>query len=502
MYVGHSLEMKNLSRRGFLKTTVAGGSVLASGAINAERNSPAVKRDTPNLVIVFPDQMRGSAMGFLGGEPVITPNLDRFAAQSLVLTQAVSNWPVCSPYRAMLMTGMYPHANKVVSNCTSKTAPYNCELQESDRCWSDVLKDNGYSLGYIGKWHLDSPRKPYIDCRNNRGDVKWNEWCPPHRRHGFDFWHSYGTYDWHLEPMYWDTDATRDGFRYVDQWGPEHEADLAVKYIRNEDGQYREADQPFALVVSMNPPHMPYQYVPQKYVDRYEGRSLDDLLHGRPNIRPQGTKWGDYTRKHMRNYYAMITGVDEQFGRILKALKQTGVEENTIVLFTADHGDCLGMHDEITKTNPYEEALIVPFLLRWPGRIEPRKDKLLLSVPDIYPTLLDLMGLADDIPDTVQGVSHASLFVSGKGKRPTSALYMKIPHSRPSWGQRGVRTDGYTLIIDRATNRPAKTILFDNTADPFQLKNVAAEHPDLVSKLTREELLPALKRVGDPWRPE
>jgi len=176
----------------------------------------------PNLVLVYPDQMRGQAMGFLGEEPVVTPHLDRFATEGIVLTQAAANYPVCSPSRAMLMTGKYTHANRVLTNCHSRSAPYGVELQEADRCWSDVLSDAGYSLGYIGKWHLDAPYEPYVDCANNRGELKWNEWCPPHRRHGFQFWYAYGTYDYHTRPLYWHTMAGRHEFHYVDQWGPEH----------------------------------------------------------------------------------------------------------------------------------------------------------------------------------------------------------------------------------------------------------------------------------------
>ena len=171
----------------------------------------------PNLVIVFPDQMRGQTMGFLNEDPVVTPCLDKFAAESLVLTQAVSNYPVCSPFRAMLMTGMYSHSNRVVENCNSNTAPFGCELPESARCWSDVLKDKGYDLAYIGKWHLDSPHEPYIDCKNNEGPRKWNEWCPPSRRHGFNNWYAYGTYDYHMNPMYWSTGAGREEFNFVEQ---------------------------------------------------------------------------------------------------------------------------------------------------------------------------------------------------------------------------------------------------------------------------------------------
>ena len=97
-------------------------------------------------------------------------------------------------------------------------------MQKSDRCWSDVLKDRGYSLGYVGKWHLDSPRSPYIECKNNRANTKWNEWCDPEQRHGFDYWYSYGTYDYHMTPMYWSTDSKREAFHFVKQWGLEHES--------------------------------------------------------------------------------------------------------------------------------------------------------------------------------------------------------------------------------------------------------------------------------------
>lgn len=451
----------------------------------------------PNLVLVFPDQMLGQALGFLGEDPVLTPNLDAFARQSLVLPQAVSNYPVCSPHRAMLMTGMYPHANGVLSNCNSQSAPYGCELRTTDRCWSDVLKDHGYSLGYIGKWHLDAPYKPYVDCANNRGKIAWNEWCPPHRRHGFDFWYAYGTYDYHTRPMYWSTDAPRDGFHFVDQWGPEHEADLAIKYLHNEGGAYRDPGRPFALVVGMNPPHTPYRLVPEKYVERYADKRVEDLCN-RPNIPPPGTQMGDHYRQNIRHYFAMVTGVDEQFGRILQALDETGLAENTIVVFTSDHGNCLGIHNEITKNNFYEESVRVPFLIRWPGKIPPRQDDLLLSTPDIYPTLLDLMGLGDAIPETVQGMSHAAIFRGDEGARPESQLYLQVPVWHPAHGWRGVRTHRYTFVIRKRLDGTRESRLFDNREDPYQMRDIVEDAPQVVQGLT-EVLEEWLKRTNDPW---
>ena len=451
----------------------------------------------PNLLFVFPDQMRGQAMGFLGEEPVRTPYLDRFASESLVLDSAVASYPVCSPYRAMLMTGKYPHANKVICNCTSKTEPYGVELQEQDRCWSDILSDRGYSLGYIGKWHLDSPREPYIDCYNNEGETKWNEWCPPNRRHGFDFWYSYGTYDYHTRPMYWSNDAGRAEFHFVDQWGPEHEADLAIEYLHNKDGTYRDPSKPFGLVVSMNPPHMPYDLVPERYVERYADLTIDQLC-ARPNIPPAGTEWGDYYRDNVRGYFAMVTGVDDQFGRILKALDEAGLAEDTIVVFTSDHGNCLGIHDRISKGNHYEESVRIPFLIRWPGAIPPRRDDLLIGAADVYPTLMDLMGFGNAIPTDVEGSSHAQIVRGGDGPRPQSQLCLGIPADEPAAGWRAVRTHTHTLAIARMPGQPEATYLYDIAKDPYQLENVAGASGPLVSCLSAE-LDGWLERTNDPW---
>ena len=270
--------------------------VAATGKTGADLVSftPAPSRPAaPNLVFIMADQWRGTALGCLGMEPVRTPHLDRLASEGLHFTDAVSSYPVSSPARGMLMTGRYPLGSRVTGNCNSDTAPYGVELPTESRCWSDVLSEHGYALGYIGKWHLDAPRRPYVDTRNNRGRVAWNEWCPPERRHGFGYWLAYGTYDDHLRPMYWTTDAPRDSFHYVDQWGPEFETDRAVDYIRNEGGRLRDPQKPFALVVSMNPPHTGYELVPQRYKDLY--RDLDvEALCAAPAVPPRGTRNGDY----------------------------------------------------------------------------------------------------------------------------------------------------------------------------------------------------------------
>jgi arylsulfatase A-like enzyme len=491
--------MIETTRRGFIKaslTAVAGGAFLPG--LNACQDTPDLRR-RPNLLFVFPDQMRGQAMGFLEEDPVITPNLDRFAGEGVAFTQAVSNYPVCSPYRAMMLTGLYPHSNGVLANCNTNGAEYGYELDSDARCWSDVLHENGYSLGYIGKWHLDSPRKPYVDTANNTAEFAWNEWTPPERRHGFDFWYAYGTYDNHDHPEYWTTDALRSERTRVDQWGPEHEADMAVRFIRNEGGEYRDSAKPWALVVSMNPPHMPYDRVPARYLEMYGDATPEELIN-RANVNlGEDTGGAQLARRQIRNYFAQITGVDDQFGRILDALREGGLEEDTIVVFTSDHGNCLGCHEEVSKNVHYEESMRVPFLIRWTGTIRPRQDDLLISTPDIHPTLLDLVGLTEETPPGVQGRSRARLLLDGEGPRPTSQLYIKIPYGEPALGSRGVRTHRYTLSVEKGAGGDMNLILHDNLEDPFQLENIGDENPQLVRELMETELIPWLVETRDPW---
>ncbi len=484
-----------INRRQFIGSLASGATLAVSQTTAREYRQ---RGKSPNLLFVLCDQMRGQALGFLDLEPVITPVLDNFSTESATLTQAASNYPVCSPYRAMLMTGKWPAGNKVWDNCNSNSEPYGCELQAQDRCWSDVLKEKGYSLGYIGKWHLDAPRSPYIDCSNNRGSVKWNEWCTPDRRHGFDFWHSYGTYDYHMRPMYWSTSAKREDFRYVNQWGPEHETDLTIKYLRNENGKYRVKDNPFALVVSMNPPHMPYAAHPPEYLKPYKDIPDSEIIN-KPSILGADTKMGRYYRKNIRHYYAMISGVDKQFGRILKTVDELGLREETIVVFTSDHGNCLGIHNSISKNVAWEESMRVPFMIRHPGRIKTGHNDLMLSTPDIYPTLLDLMGFKNDIPGTVQGVSHAEALTTGGGVRPTSQLYIWSPPDSPETGRRGVRTQRHTLVVQTFKNKPPERRLYDNIKDPYQMENIATRESRLFTRLYKEELMPWLRKSNDPW---
>jgi len=447
-------------------------------------------------VFMFPDQFRRQAIGFMKEDPVITPNLDEFAAQSLVLTDAVSSYPVCSPFRAQLFTGKYPVSNGVTTNCNSSK---DVMLKQSQRCLSDILCDSGYSLGYLGKWHLDKPHEPYVGRRRGRpgtpgGGIVWDEFVPPERRHGFTFWHAYNCRDQHMNPRYWTTEAGRKEPTYFDEWSTKHEADVAIEFIRNPQGKYRDPDKPFAVFIAPNPPHTPFDQVPKKYVDKYKGKTYKDLLN-RPNVDIENPH--PQAKNHVKNYFAAVTGTDEQFGRILEALKQQKLEDNTIVVFTADHGEMMGSQNRMHKSVCYEESIGIPFIIRWPGRIPVRRDNLLLSPPDMMPSLLGLMGLSQSIPNDLEGSDYSSIMLGRPGTRPTSALYLNC--AGQYGGNRGLRTHRYTFAISRQKDGKNEVLLFDNKKDPYQLDNIAESSPEVVRRLTGE-LNQWLRKTKDSWK--
>lgn len=444
-------------------------------------------KEKPNLLFIFPDQFRAQSMGFMNEDPVLTPNIDRLASEGLVFSNAVSNRPVCSPYRAMLMTGKYPFSNGVQTNVNTSSRKFGNYLQEDEICFGDVLKANGYYAGYIGKWHLDAPKGPDVD------DWRESVWCaftPPDKRRGFDFWHSYGCHNRHNEPYYWETNASINDTLFPGEWSPIHEANIASEFIETNKGK------PWALFVSMNPPHGPYHEVPEKYRKIYDSIPIDSLLN-RPNL-PKG-KEGDRGRRNVRDYFACVTGVDEQIGRILDKLEETGQAENTIVIFTADHGEMMGSHGLMQKVVYYEESFRVPFIARWPDKIKPGKNDLHLSVPDIMPTLLGLMQAQENIPEDIEGYDYSKTFRAIPEEKPEFALYINSSFTSALGGMRGLRSDRYTFVIQRNNSgETTNTILFDNNNDPFQMKNIASEYPSLVDKF-EHQIFEKLADINDPW---
>ena len=279
----------------------------------------------PNLLYVFLDQWRYHAMECTGEDPVHTPHMDTFAKESLDCREAVSTFPLCSPHRASLLTGKYPFSLGMWTNCKIGLSEV-LMLRPQETCIGNVLKENGYHTGYIGKWHLDAAEQNFQQNPVS-GARDWDAYTPPgERRQGFDYWLSYGACDNHLDPHYW-----ADTPRQIKPgcWSPEFETDKALEYMEEQKGE----EEPFALFVSYNPPHLPYELVPDKYYKQYENMPV----HFRKNVPPE--KRTPEMETITRQYFAAITGVDEQFGRILQYLRDHHLEEDTLVVLSADHGN-------------------------------------------------------------------------------------------------------------------------------------------------------------------
>jgi len=472
----------------------------------------------PNIIYVFPDQFRNCAMNFWNEEefkqainfkadPVHTPVLDKFALEAVVLSQAQSNCPLSSPHRGMLLTGMYPDGSGVSLNCESER-PYS-NLNMDVTAISDVLSQNGYDCGYIGKLHVDyptpnNPQHPgtYV---NNQSPV-WDAYTPKERRHGFNFWYSYGTFDEHKNPHYWDSNGDRHDPK---EWSPKHEADKAIEYLSSA----RDKSKPFFLVVSMNPPHSPYRSLndcmEQDY-NLYKDIPLSQLLV-RPNVNSELKK----KQENAPFYFASVTGVDREFGRILAALKEMGLDKNTIVVFSSDHGETLASHVEDPKNSPYVEAMNVPFLIRYPEKLKPHVSKLLLSTPDVMPTLLALAGFKNSIPKTVEGKDLSDEFVkiNLSDKAPKSALYIRNSDGKENAEgkfisyfpvARGVKTDRYTLAIsiDKKTKQLKDVLMFDDLKDPYQMNNLPVEKNKKLFQSLCKLMPELLKKANDPWYKE
>ncbi|MCH5232248.1 MAG: sulfatase [Muribaculaceae bacterium] len=494
-----------------MKTALTGIlSVSASIVVMAEK---------PNVIYVFPDQMRNHAMGFWNEEPfkdsvnftadpVITPNLNEFARQSRVLTSCQSNFPLSSPHRGMLLTGMFSQNSGISTNCVANR-PVS-DLRDDAECISDVFHKAGYDCAYIGKLHANhpTPNDPQNPGHYVESQVPaWDAYTPPEKRHGFNYWYSYGTYDVHKHPHYWDTEGDR---HEISQWSPTHETDKAIDYLCNNNNE-RDSSKPFFMMLSYNPPHSPYRSTedcPEDTYDLYSGKSLGELLV-RENVDTTMTK-----APSVRYYFASVSGIDREFGRILTTLDSLGLQDNTIVVFSSDHGETMcsqGIEDP--KNSPYSESMNVPMLIRYPGKIKPYIDtELILSTPDIMPTLLGLVGLEEKIPHEVEGRDYSGRFLGRDEYAPLrkGALYIKNSDgAKDSAGNvisyfplsRGIKTHRYTLALnlDKKTGQLKNSLLFDDVNDPYQLVNLPLEdHPEVVAQLCKEMAI-LLKEADDPW---
>jgi len=444
---------------------------------------PAMKK-RPNLLFVFSDQQSRDALGCYGNKQIITPNLDQLAQDGLQFENCVSISPVCTPFRAMLMSGQHLLYNGALTNDWPM-------LANNGKTFGECLRDAGYKMGYIGKWHLyGGDRKRPIP--------------PGPMRYGFD-----GTFlsnNCHVDYRpgkcyYWNDQGEKVFFNEWEVYGQTRQALEFLDQCKD--------DEPFALFVSWHPPH-DWGQQPNSTVYRYD--SMPELMamydpekiQLRPNV-----KDSPQVRKAYHGYYAMCSGVDKAFGELMDKLRQKGMDDNTLVVFTSDHGDNLSSYGyAIAKGHPEDTSSRIPFLMRWPAGLKiHRKSDLLIGSMDMMPTVLGLMGL--DIPKEVQGKDLSDAIQKGDDDAVDSLpMFFYYPH----WA--GVRTKDFTYgrghinhfrVLPDGKRELFKTTLaalYDRRNDPHQLNNLfgkkkAAALQEKMEALTQQWQ----KHFGDPGLP-
>jgi arylsulfatase A-like enzyme len=467
--------------------------ILVSGCRSGNNESGPATR--PNLVFVFADQLRHDRVGYAGDRTAMTPNLDRLASEGINFSNAVVVTPVCAAMRASLLTGKYSSSTGMVVN--------EIRINPNHQSIAHVLSDHGYRTGYIGKWHL------WANQAGGHHQIE-NAYIPsgPHRL-GFDGeWKAYNFHHHNYNSYYFED--TPEKIYYGDSvYEPEAQFGFAMDFLERAS----RGDDPFALFLSVGIPHDPWDRdnvpaafyrmfadtvfsypetwsdSPDPYMDRFT-----DPEYWQTRIKPFLPEW-------QRVYYAMVASLDVYMGRMMQQMEELGISENTILVFTSDHGEMMGELGRIQKMIFYESAARVPFLVRWPGRIDPGTGSdICLNTPDIMPTLLALMGLP--IPEEVEGMDLSHVALGGRGEEPDMAFLQGMGHTylwKDGFEWRAVRDKSYTYaryLVD------GKELLFNHREDPLQVNDLSNDPGyAAVMQSMSAQMEQKMEELNDEFRP-
>jgi arylsulfatase A-like enzyme len=411
------------------------------------------------VVVLFPDQLRAQSLPLFGEQQIQTPNIDRLASEGMLLRQAISNCPVCTPARAMLVTGRYPQTTGHLINTT--------RTRHSEISVADAFAHRGYRTAWVGKWHLHTGLWPALDRMPQHPD-----WVPEGRdRLGFQYWRAYNQ---HM--VYF------NGFVHKDDWNYERWEGYETNGLLNYGFEFMDttADEPFLLFLSPHQPHYtPFDFAPTEYYER-----LPDHLALPANV-PQSQQAASLDM--YRHYLAMVLAIDDMLGRLLDYLDEKGLADDTIVVFASDHGTQGGSQgvNPWSKKHPYDASIRIPGIVRYPGSVPAgHETEQIFSMVDWFPTLCGLAGVP--VPRSVEGADKSSVLRGGPVHQD-SAFIMNFSkwfdwfQDGAEW--RGVRTGKYTY----AEWLNGKVELYDLTTDPLQNDNLA--DADLPLEKALRELL-------------
>ncbi len=405
------------------------------------------------------------------------------------LCQAVSGHPVCAPYRASLLTGKYTTSTGMVIN--------EIRMNTNHTTFADVLNDNGYETAYIGKWHM------YAAELGNHSDPK-NSFIPkgPDRLGFNDYFNSYNFHhEYYGEAAYYHLDTEEK--IYCSKYEPDEQTDIAIDQLK----RLSLGEKPFAMFLSLGTPHDPWtpENVPAKYLEKFKDKEFRLPVNYLPENDPLSDNWAKLSEQErgeltewMRVYYAMTANLDNNIGRLLKEIKELGLDRNSILVFTSDHGELFGAHGRRAKNIFYEEAVRVPFLVKWEGQLKGGiKRDFVFNTVDIMPTLLTMMKM--EVPAEAEGRDYSSCIAGEKDSEEGALMMCTGPTAVFADGNewRAYRTKEYTYAVFKANGQE---LLFHNTLDPFQMNNLAQDPEFCIKKEELKKLMwRKMNEIGDDF---
>ncbi len=431
-----------------------------------------------NIIICLCDQLRASEVGCYGNEVIQTPNMDALAAKGMRFQHGVTNDPLCMPARSTVISGQYARTCCGQLNNTSTVFPGGWMMPPypeigrphlPDPTLPECLREAGYYNAAIGKWHIHSWPQ----------DVGFDHFVIPRTQHC------------HLGQHY----TANGGPEFVPPgYSLDFELDSVGSFLQGRD------EQPFFLFFNISPPHTPFFDIPEEYRTMYDPAEMpirdncfiNGVMANSENVfrtylyenkhyfyklpHTQHMPEGFDLRSLYTQYYGATSWVDSALGRLMQMLRDNGMDNDTIVLFTSDHGDNLGSHHKWNKSLMYQESSSVPYIFYVPGVTDGTvAETQMVSHVDIMPTLLDLVGV--DSPSHAQGRSVAPVIRGEADVLPNNHVFIESEIQAV-----GVRTPRYTLAkrFDRTTRETTrdKMRLYDTKADPFEMTNLAAVDPD------------------------
>ncbi len=406
--------------------------------------APERSASRPNIILIMADDLGYGGIGCYGNTEIQTPNLDALAAEGLRFTDFHANAPVCSPTRAALLTGRYQQRSGLEGVIYVRGETRQTGLDTSETTLAEVLKQEGYATGIMGKWHLGY-------------EERYN---PVH--HGFDTFYGFrsGNIDYH---SHYDNAGIYDWYHNTDTLHEEgYSTDLITKH--SIDFIEKNKDRPFFLYIPHEAPHVPFQGR-NDTAYRFPGREF--------------SYYGPVEDRH-RAYREMVEAMDEGIGAVRQKLEQLDLLENTLIFFLSDNGALAEYGDNGAlngaKTNLYEGGHRVPAIAYWPGKIDPGVSGEVLMSFDLFPTLLSVCGIDISSPSALDGADFSPVLFD-RQDMPGRDLFWRYRN------QKAARSGDYKLLVTKTD-----TLLFNLASDPAEKENLARENADL-----QQELLDKLK---------